>query len=113
MLMTGTVTVETPTGIGDTPALQFELYQNLPNPFTPTTTIGYLVKHPARVEIEIFDVAGRIIQRFRNDVSTPGGYNVQWDGRDVDGKRQSSGVYFYQMKIDGVAVEMKKMVLLK
>jgi len=41
-----------------------------------------------------------------------GQYQVQWDGRDDEGRRVGSGVYFYKM-VAGDFVQMKKMLLVK
>ena len=111
--MIGTIFVNAATGIGDVDLPNYKLHQNVPNPFSPETTIDYDIRTTARVEIQIFNVRGQLIRTIEDEARTPGGYSAVWDGKDVNGTSQATGVYFYQMKIDDVGVEMKKMVLLR
>jgi len=114
MGMAGSITVEQPTGIEDpgTPP-SYELFQNHPNPFSPKTTIEYELASTSRVTIHIYNLKGQIVNVIEDAVRAPGRYPTVWDGRDAAGRRQSTGVYFYQMSVDGVGVEMRKMVLLR
>ena len=87
------------------------LFQNYPNPFRSSsgTTIHYSVAKACRVEVRIFDVAGRLVNTIV-DQSKPGSNFVVWDGKANDGRRVASGVYFYQIKTDGFS-DQKKMML--
>lgn len=114
--MWGLVIVEDspPTGVEDPPApARYHLFQNVPNPFSPETTIEYEIADPARVVIHVYDLEGRLVRLLENQSRGPGRYPARWDGRDANGSRLATGVYFYQMSLDGVAVDMKKMVLLR
>ena len=88
------------------------LYQNVPNPFNPVTTIRYSVGGTGRVELGVYDVGGRLVTRLVNATQPAGIYNVSWDGRDERGSQVSSGVYFYRLRTPGSA-QTRKMVLLK
>jgi hypothetical protein len=104
------------SGVGDeaesTPT-RFVLHQNIPNPFNPTTVIGYEVPAGgAEVSIVIYDVAGRRVQTLVNEYRGAGRYHAPWDGRNAQGSRVATGVYFYRMRA-GSFVETRKMVLLK
>ncbi|MDH3215355.1 MAG: T9SS type A sorting domain-containing protein [Candidatus Krumholzibacteria bacterium] len=101
-------------GIGDivTPD-QFALYQNVPNPFNPTTVIRYDV--PAgggSVSLKIFDAAGRLVRTLINGEQTSGQKTATWDGRDDHGQMVASGVYFYRMRAEGFS-KSQKVVFLK
>jgi plastocyanin len=112
--MIGEITVEADaTGIGDTPLPSYNLGQNYPNPFNPVTTIEYSIERPAFVEVEIFNTRGRRERILENGFKQPGPHSVFFNGEGRTGKPIASGIYFYQLKLDGVAVEMKKMVLIK
>lgn len=76
---------------------QFELKQNYPNPFNPSTTIDYQVPEYTNVTITVYSVLGKEVRRLVNDYKEAGTYQVEWNGRDNEGSRISSGVYFYQM----------------
>jgi hypothetical protein len=91
----------------------FRLIGNSPNPFNPTTTIGYDV--PAgggRVRIEVFDVSGRLVTTLVDEVQPEGRTSITWHGVDERGAELPSGVYFYRMGA-GDYVETRKMLLLK
>jgi len=83
------------------------LYQNYPNPFNPNTKINYELKHPANVEIIIFDLSGRIIKKIVKK-DQPAGYHFL----DFDGSHLASGIYFYQLKTK-YYIKSRKMLLLK
>ncbi|MFQ5511848.1 MAG: FlgD immunoglobulin-like domain containing protein [Candidatus Krumholzibacteriia bacterium] len=104
-----------PTGIGDTPRApaRFALYQNVPNPFNPTTAIVFDVPSGgAHVTLAVYDVAGRLVRTLVNEPTTAGTKRVTWDGRNRSGGRVASGVYFYRMRA-GDFTRTRKMLLLK
>ncbi len=103
-----------PTGIGDQKIPgKLALYQNVPNPFNPTTVIRYDVPaEGARVSLAIYDVGGRLVRSLVDGSQTPGNKSVTWDGKDSRGNTVSSGIYFYRLRA-GDKVITKKMVMLK
>ena len=91
----------------------YSLGQNVPNPFNPSTTIGYDV--PAgggSVSLRVYDVSGRLVRILVDGHETEGVKSVTWDGMGDRGQRVASGIYFYRMRAPGFA-ETKKMVLLR
>jgi hypothetical protein len=96
-----------------TPAMPLTLYQNQPNPFNPSTTISFYLPEETSVRLEIYDLAGRLVDRLiggeRRDA---GSYREAWDGRDARGNPVSSGIYFYRLRA-GKEMISKKMVLLR
>lgn len=101
-----------PTPVADVPD-RFALSQNYPNPFNPTTTISYAVPNPgARVQIALYDVAGRLVATLVDEQKAPGSYFAAWNGRDQTGEPVASGVYFLRMRA-GAFLETKKLVMLK
>ena len=42
-----------------------------------------------------------------------GRYTIAWNATNDAGFKVSSGMYFYQMKVDGKPLETRKMVLMK
>jgi hypothetical protein len=88
------------------------LEQNHPNPFNPSTEIGFGVASPAHVSLAIYDPAGRLV-RVLVDERRPSGYYIEaWNGQDCEGRSIASGVYFYRL-IAGDFVQTRKMVLLR
>ena len=105
-----TAVPETP--MSEAPGLQTRLFQNVPNPFNPSTEIKYTVGRQGRVEIEIFNVAGARVRRLVDAEHDPGVYSKRWDGTDDSGRPLASGAYFYRFRADGKS-ESKKLILLK
>lgn len=113
------------TGIGDSgdisalPA-EFELRQNFPNPFNPSTTIEFALPANARVDIKIFNLLGQEVRRLLSGERAAGRYSVVWDGRDESGAPAASGIYIYKMEAQALSAsggknftESRKLVLLK
>ncbi|MFH1195466.1 MAG: T9SS type A sorting domain-containing protein [bacterium] len=94
---------------------EFTLYQNYPNPFNPATMIKYYLPEEAVVQIKIFDILGREVDRILDCVQTQGVHEINFSGEKL-----ASGVYFYQINIYEIGserhiinTETKKMMLLK
>lgn len=90
----------------------FELKQNFPNPFNPSTSIIYNVSEESLVNIIIYDLMGNEIKTLLNDFKPVGQYQVNWDGRDNAGQLVSGGIYFYKLQVEDF-IQTRKMVLLK
>ena len=92
-----------------------ELIGNFPNPFTSSTTISFSCHKDAKnAEISIYNLKGQKIKTFSNQqISKSTNQQIVWDGTDNNGNPVSSGLYFYQMNIEGKPVSMKKMLLLR
>lgn len=85
----------------------FELQQNFPNPFNPSTTIKYNIPQTSFVSIKVYDLIGKEIATIVNEVKQSGIHQVSFNGENL-----SSGVYFYKMSA-GEHTVVKKMNLLK
>ncbi len=90
----------------DIPA-EFGLDQNFPNPFNPSTEIGYSVARRGHVTLSIHDLLGREVSTLIDEVVPAGSYVVRWDAQALPG-----GVYFYRLETEGFR-ETGKMVLVK
>jgi len=84
----------------------FSLSQNNPNPFARETSISFTVPKSVHVRLEVFDVAGELVETLVDDLQPPGMHQVRWD---AEGK--ASGVYFYKLQAGGFR-DVKKMLLL-
>ena len=61
----------------------------------------------------MYDVHGRLVRELTDfQEFAAGTYTVAWDGKDADGKRVASGVYFTRMQA-GTFSTTKKMTLVK
>ena len=94
-----------------TPA-QYALHGNYPNPFNPTTTIRYDLRHGGAVDVAIYNVVGQRVRTLVSERQEAGSYRVVWNGRADSGARVASGVYLVRMTA-GSFVQTHKMMLLK
>lgn len=86
---------------------EFNLEQNFPNPFNPTTTIKYSLPERRHVSLMIYDILGNIISTLVNETLPPGYYSIKFHANDLP-----SGIYFYRI-ISGKYVKTKKLILIK
>lgn len=86
---------------------QFELFQNVPNPFNATTIIGFNLPKADEVTLKIFDLTGKMIYNSKGNFSK--GYNIiSIDANELN----LNGVLYYQIEADGHAAT-KKMIIIK
>jgi hypothetical protein len=83
-----------------------------PNPFNPSTTIGFGMPTAGRVQLRIYDLRGRQVRTLLEDWRAAGWYEETWQGDDDRGQRVSSGIYLYVLQSNGQSVA-RKMALLK
>jgi hypothetical protein len=92
---------------------RYGLYQNVPNPFNPVTTIRYEVPPGGRaVAIRIYDPTGRLVKTLVDGTQSAGAKRVEWMGKDDRGHSVASGVYFYRMTAPGFEMT-RKLVLIR
>lgn len=111
-----------------------QLDQNYPNPFNPETTIPFSVFEedirdgkPAVVSLRIYNVLqqlvavpraeyhplgdGVAVENLEYDSSGP--KTAFWDGKDRNGRKVASGIYYFQLIVNGERRGVKKMVVTK
>jgi hypothetical protein len=92
--------------------IAFVVEQNSPNPFNPSTAIRFALPSDGRVEVNVFDAAGRKVRTLLDRVNKAGYHTVVWDGRDDQDHSVGSGVYYYTVRF-GDEEAGYKMILLK
>lgn len=91
----------------DEEEIQNELFQNYPNPFSGETKIGVSLKRSVRVaRIAVYDINGRSLNNI--EVIERGKTTV-----DINGEDMKSGVYIYNLIVDGQVIDMKRMAVFK
>lgn len=83
------------------------LHQNYPNPFNPSTRIAVELKEKSSVSLEVYNMLGQKVAVLVNSELPAGITNV-----DFDGSMLSTGAYLYQLRVNGVSLT-KKMMLIK
>ena len=86
---------------------EFLLAQNFPNPFNPSTVIGYQLPASNHVTLKVYDVLGKEIATLVDEVKEAGSYSVPFKASTL-----STGIYFYRLQA-GSFVSIKKMLVLK
>jgi len=85
----------------------FQLKQNFPNPFNPSTTISWQMPEDNFVTLKVFDVLGREVATLVNDNREAGNHSIDFNASDLP-----SGVYLYRIQI-GNFTESRKFLLQK
>ena len=89
------------------------LYQSRPNPFNTRATIRFNLATQGRVDLDVFDVEGRLVKTLVNGDCDGGENSVVWDGTDNQGNRVGGGVFWMQMTTHDGYTSGKKMVVLR
>jgi YD repeat-containing protein len=89
----------------------FAFGSSVPNPFAATTGLTYALPAAARVNLAIYDTAGRGVRRLVDAVQAPGYYVARWDGRDESGRSVANGMYFLRL-VAGEFEGTRRVVLL-
>ena len=94
---------------------EFQLEQNFPNPFNPTTTISWQSPVGSWQTLKIYDVLGREIANLVDEYKPAGNYEIEFNASGL-----SSGVYFYRLQAGDPSrssgqgfVDTKKLILLR
>ncbi len=106
-IITGMDTSE--PGDGETGQLpdQYELHNNYPNPFNPTTIIEYSIPEHQQVTLEVYNMLGQRVSVLVDEVQNAGRHQAVFDATGL-----SSGMYIYRITA-GSFTETQKMMFVK
>ena len=85
----------------------YDLSQNFPNPFNPTTIINYQLPQTGHVTLKVYDILGKEVATLINEQKNQGRYSVNFNASNL-----ASGVYIYRIKVNDY-VSSKKMLMIK
>ncbi len=113
--MSGVNVTMTTLASSDDPLLpeKIQLIGNFPNPFNPYTTIKYELTHDADVSLVVYNSLGEVVQILVKHNQISGRHDVVWNGESIMNSIVPSGIYIYQLTVDGVISGTRKMVLVK
>ena len=86
---------------------QFRLEPSFPNPFNPSTWIGYELAEESHVVLRVYNVLGEEVRTLVDETQSAGLKSVRFDVGSLPG-----GVYVYRLQA-GTFVDTKKVVLMK
>ncbi len=93
-------------GINELKRNGFNLYQNMPNPFTYETRISYYLNDAAKqVSLEVFDLLGKKVFEDGNLNRGPGLNNLVFVNEKL-----KAGLYFYKLEVDGETIVSKMII---
>jgi hypothetical protein len=91
--------------------ITFQLYQNFPNPFNPSTIISYDLPGAEYVTLDLYNILGQRVVRLVENLQAAGSYQVAWDSRDDNGRRVSSGIYLARLSTSSHTSTIKMSLL--
>jgi len=71
---------------------------SFPNTAGAATTIQYSLARGESVELSIYDLNGRLVNRLISGSEPAGSHTVRWNGHDLTGRPVPSGVYLYRLR---------------
>jgi hypothetical protein len=86
-----TITI-TAVGVNENAQLATTL-SAFPSPFVNNANISYTLAQNNNVEIEVYDITGKLVTKFENVPQTAGNHTIVWEATDVN-----AGVYFVRLK---------------
>ena len=76
---------------------EFALNNAYPNPFNPSTTIGFSIPYSMDIVLNVYDISGRLVKTLVDETKYAGFHSCVWDGRDQNGNSVSNGLYIYKL----------------
>jgi hypothetical protein len=102
----------TAAGVAQPPARRTWIRDVVPNPSGGASRVDFELARGGRVQIAIYDAAGRFVRRLLDANLAAGPHRAEWDGRDGAGRRVGAGVYFAKLE-DGERVDSVKMIVIR
>lgn len=91
----------------------FRLHPARPNPYRTSTHIRFDLPKPTVATVQVVDPTGRVVRVLLNGEVRAGTHNINWDGRDDDGRELGAGVYFIRAQARGVGESANKIIRLR
>jgi immune inhibitor A len=97
----------------------YELQQNHPNPFNPSTVIRYQLPVESKVIMKIYNMIGQEMCTLVDEIQDAGFKVVEWNSTNISSNPIASGVYFYKLEAIPIAdpvdpyMQVRKMIIMK
>ncbi len=91
---------------------QLRLAHCSPNPFNPATTLRFSVPARGHVQLQIYDLRGRLVKKLVDGTVEAGWHEVVWRGRNAAGQSVASGTYISRLSAAG-RLQTRTMTLIK
>ena len=77
--------------------ISFTLEQNYPNPFNSTTIVPFSIQKTSSIQINIYNISGRLVYNTRLNNLPMGNHTYIWKGQNSKGMEAPSGIYFFHL----------------
>ena len=106
-------------GVTDTPipvvipvqANETFLHPAVPNPMRGSVRLTFDLHESSPVRLTVYDVGGRQIRSLIDEPYAAGRHVASWDGRDDDGRRVATGIYFFNLATKSQSIGRRLVVL--
>jgi hypothetical protein len=71
-----------------------------PNPFRGELNVTFMIPQRQRIELAVYDLAGRLVKRLHDGALASGEQHFTWDGRNDEARTVGAGVYFLHVRGD-------------
>jgi predicted outer membrane repeat protein len=90
-----------PSAVGESTVAVLACGPCVPNPFSSSTSVRFVIPGDSPARLGIYDPAGRLVRDLTGTAVRPGLQTAKWDGTDESGRRVGAGVYFYKLQWEG------------
>jgi flagellar hook assembly protein FlgD len=102
------VSITEPVNAGDVTQVALQV---APSPIRDRAQLRFALPLAGRALVEVLDVEGRVVKVLARGEFARGVHTLDWDGRDVDGRRVASGIYIYRLVTAAGTMTRKAVVL--
>ncbi len=89
--------------------LDLQIY---PNPFKDSANLVFEAGARGPLSLVVYNIRGQKVKTLARGELPPGKHQLAWDGRDQNGVRAASGIYFLRLEQEGKSA-VKRVVLLR
>ncbi len=82
-LLKNPLSIKTDVAVNNYSPLKFELYQNFPNPFNPSTQIKFSLPEASKVTLNVYNIIGQLVACLVNESFAAGFHNVTFKGNNL------------------------------
>lgn len=86
----------------------FYLAPNYPNPFNPSTQIAFTLPQASHILLNVYNSLGEEVSRLTSESLQAGTHHYTFEAQHLP-----SGVYWYQLKVNGRLTQTRPMILVK
>jgi hypothetical protein len=86
------ITIVDELGIDPGQISEFQVFQNVPNPYVERTRLAYYTPRQVKIELSIYNILGVLVHQ-ESVLAAPGRHNFGFDGSELQ-----SGTYLYRVE---------------